>query len=88
LLDGSRINGDEKRREIKKHKTKATTDVKIQQRETGMLFSAEEEIKKRRRGEDTKGTNKWEKQRRNKIQKCIDMRGYKKNYDFWKIKKK
>jgi hypothetical protein len=47
LLDGSRINGDEKRREIKKHKTEATTDVKIQQRETGMLFSAEEEINKR-----------------------------------------
>jgi hypothetical protein len=47
LLDGSRINEDEKRREIKKHKTEATTDVKIQQRETGMLFSAEEEINKR-----------------------------------------
>jgi hypothetical protein len=59
LLDGSRINGDEKRREIKKHKTEATTDVKIQQRETGMLFSAEEDEEKILK-EQISGKNKGE----------------------------
>jgi hypothetical protein len=46
-LDGSRIKEKEKRREIKKYKTEATIDVKIKQRESGMLFSEEEEINKR-----------------------------------------
>jgi hypothetical protein len=53
---------EEKRREIKKHKTKARTDVKIQQRETRMFTSAEEAINKRWKTlkEQISGKNKGE----------------------------
>jgi hypothetical protein len=36
-----------KEEKYKKNNTEATTNVRIKQRESGMLFSAEEEINKR-----------------------------------------